>query len=85
MISLFDIYLPMIVPKIAIEEYEVNNGDILIICTDGISDWISLEEFASIFSSNKSLNECFDEILNLVEKRCDSNRLDDRTLVVARL
>ena len=81
MISLFDVYLPMIVPEVTIEEYKVNKGDILFICSDGISDWVRLEEFILILDSNISLNECLKIIMDLVEKRCDTNSLDIKVVV----
>ncbi len=42
--SCFDIFIPSIVPNNIIEVYNINPNDILVLCCDGISDWISKEE-----------------------------------------
>ena len=39
--SCFDYFIPEIVPNNIIEQYKVKPNDILIMCCDGMSDWIS--------------------------------------------
>lgn len=81
--SLFDSYLPMVIPDIATAEYKVNKGDILIICTDGISDYIEENELVSILRKAESLESACDMLFSLVEERCPVNKLDDRTIIMA--
>lgn len=83
--SQFDNFLPMIIPDIAIAEYEVSEDDILIICTDGISDCIENDEYVHILRSSKSLESACNTLFTLVEDRCPENNLDDRTIIIARL
>ncbi|MDF2589162.1 MAG: hypothetical protein K0S41_3003 [Anaerocolumna sp.] len=36
-----DYFIPEIVPNNKIEQYEVKHNDILVLCCDGLSDWVS--------------------------------------------
>ena len=83
--SQFDNFLPMIIPDIAKEEHEFADGDIVIICTDGISDWIENNEFIGILRKTSSLEEGCHNILSLVNERCPLNKRDDMTIVAAGL
>lgn len=40
----FDYFVPEVVPNNIIEQYEVKPGDMLVLCCDGLSDWIAGEE-----------------------------------------
>lgn len=83
--SQFDNFLPMIIPDIAIAEYQIHKDDVLIICTDGISDCIEEHEFIEILKEAESLEAASNKIYSLVDSRCPANRLDDRTIIIARL
>lgn len=37
----FDYFIPEVVPNNVIEQYEVKPNDIMVMCCDGISDWVS--------------------------------------------
>lgn len=55
--SMFDNFLPMVIPQIAVEEYLISQNDILIICTDGVSDWIDEDEFVDVLRSSSSVEQ----------------------------
>jgi serine/threonine protein phosphatase PrpC len=38
--SCFDIFIPDVVPNNIIEQYEIKPNDMLLLCCDGMSDWI---------------------------------------------
>ena len=42
--SMFDRFLPMVVPSFALEEYQITSGDMIVLCCDGVSDYLSQEE-----------------------------------------
>ena len=42
--SCFDIFVPDVVPNNIIEQYEIKPNDILVLCCDGMSDWVSKEK-----------------------------------------
>jgi len=42
--SCFGRFIPDIVPNNIIEQYEIKPNDMLLLCCDGMSDWISKEK-----------------------------------------
>lgn len=38
--SMFDTFIPTIVPRYALEECHLNDGDIVVLCCDGVSDYL---------------------------------------------
>lgn len=81
--SVFDNFLPMVIPQIAVEEYMVSDNDILIICTDGVSDWIDDNEFINILRTSGSFEEGCRNLFSIVNEKCPANKLDDKTITVA--
>lgn len=79
--SNFDNFLPMIVPEIATNSIKVDEGDILFICCDGISDWVKPHELVQILRSTSNLEAVCEDIFSKVEARCPKDCLDDRTIV----
>jgi serine/threonine protein phosphatase PrpC len=82
--SVFDSFLPMIIPQIALSSIEINRNDILFLCCDGVTDWIKPEEIVGILRNIDKLDTGCIEILNKVEERCPQNCLDDRTIVAVK-
>lgn len=81
--SMFDSFIPMVVPVYALEEAELSNNDRIVLCSDGVSDYVEPEEI------RKSLNPDFIEnsvmeIINTAKERAVAarNRYDDTTMVV---
>ena len=85
MYSIFDNFLPMVIPQIAVEEYLISQNDILIICTDGVSDWIDEEEFVDVLRSSSSIERGCKKFFSIVNDRCPANRLDDKTIIVVQV
>lgn len=48
----FDYFVPEIVPNNIIEQYKVRPGDILVLCCDGLSDWVSEEKIFKTLTGN---------------------------------
>jgi len=83
--SLFDIFIPMVVPAYAVEEIEMKDGDIVVMCSDGVSDYVKPEELMEIVNSD-NLEESVKYIVNLAKDRSISERnkvqYDDITIVI---
>lgn len=84
--SCFDCFIPEVVPNNIIEQYEVKPNDILVLCCDGMSDWISKDK---IF---KTLIDCGLEngINNLIVESKEialstQNYFDDITAIAVKL
>ena len=50
--SIFDTFMPMVVPKYLLEEYSLNKGDMIIICCDGVSDYLNPNEFIKLIDKD---------------------------------
>ena len=85
--SMFDRFLPMVVPAFALEEYEVTNGDMIVLCCDGVSDYLSPEELERQICP-EDLQESVRKIIEMAKeaaiKEHGCNRYDDITVVVYR-
>lgn len=83
--SLFDVFIPMIVPTYAMEEIEMKDGDIIVLCSDGVSDYVKPEELMEIINPD-NLEESTEYIVNLAKSRAISERnmvqYDDITIVI---
>jgi serine/threonine protein phosphatase PrpC len=74
---------PMVIPEIAITKCSLVEGDIIAICTDGVSDIVSSEEFSEFIQESNSLESACCNILDEVIKRCKDKHRDDITLILA--
>lgn len=83
--SMFENYIPMVIPEVANAQCGVNPGDTVIICSDGVSDWVTKEEFLNWFGSSRSVQEVCETILEEVIERCGMSNMDDTTIVVVRV
>lgn len=83
--SMFDRYIPMVVPLYAIEEIEMQNGDMIVLCCDGISDYIQPQNMKDAININ-DLPQSINMIINnakeqsIKERKCV--KYDDLTMVV---
>lgn len=61
--------------------FTLENGDILILTTDGVHDHISRPRFVSLLDSGESLSEIAD---HLTKEALSAGSLDDRSIVLGR-
>jgi len=83
--SMFDTFIPMVVPKYSLEEYSLNKGDMIVICCDGVSDYLSDDELLELVN-RQDLPESVNAIIskskeNAIEER-NRNQYDDITVVL---
>ena len=83
--SMFDTFIPMVVPKYSLEEYELNLGDTIILCCDGVSDYLSDDELLELVN-RQDLPESVNAIIskskeNAIEEH-NRNQYDDITVVL---
>lgn len=85
--SMFDCFIPMVIPTYAIEEIKLDSNDIIVICSDGISDYVELTGIRDIINGG-CLREGIKKVINTAkdisirERKCV--RYDDLTMVVYR-
>lgn len=78
----FDYFLPEIVPNNVIEQYPIKPGDMLFMCCDGVSDWISPETvFATL--KNSGIQGGINELIPRAKERAlaQVNYYDDITAI----
>ena len=83
--SMFDRFLPMVVPTYALEEYEITSGDMIVLCCDGVSDYLSQEELKQRIRPEDlqgSVHEIITEAKEAAIKEHGCNRYDDITVLV---
>lgn len=80
--SCFNNFLPMVVPNNKIEKRTIKKGDILALCCDGISDWISIEDIVKEIQG-KELEIALSNIVETSKVRSleSNNYYDDLTIV----
>ena len=83
--SMFDTFIPMVVPKYSLEEYSLNKGDMIIICCDGVSDYLNDDELLQ-HVNRQDLPESVNAIIskskeNAIEEH-NRNQYDDITVVL---
>ncbi|MDE7278588.1 MAG: SpoIIE family protein phosphatase [Oscillospiraceae bacterium] len=81
--SMFDTFIPTVVPFYSAEEIQLSKGDIIVLCCDGVSDNIS-PEFIGENIDTDSLSESIDTLINSVIERSVNEKgySDDLTMVV---
>lgn len=83
--SMFDRYIPMVVPDYAVEEIRLESKDILVFCCDGVSDYVKPDYIREAINEAK-LSESIQTIINTAkensirERNCV--RFDDLTMIV---
>lgn len=80
--SSFNNFIPMIVPNHKIETISVKKDNIITICSDGVSDWISKEEIISTINDDQ-LESAIDRIIDIAKGRSinENNYFDDITII----
>ncbi len=81
--SMFDTFIPSVVPAYSYEEIKLEKGDIIVLCCDGISDNISHEFIGeNIYTDN--LSESVDTLINSAKEKSLKAKgySDDLTMVV---
>jgi len=81
--SVFETFLPVIVLKPEVHVYGCNSGDIIALCSDGVSDYISPEEMYIIVERCGHPEAACNEIIAEVKRRCPAEKQDDMTVVLA--
>ena len=83
--SMFDSYLPMVVPDYEITELEMKQGDCIVLCSDGISDYVEPQTIKDSIKK-ENLPQSIRQIINLARERSvqerKSIRYDDLTMIV---
>lgn len=85
--SMFDRFIPMVVPTYAVEEIGLEKNDMILFCSDGVSDYMQLEEIKDVVSG-EDVSESIQTVLNTArdnsirERNCV--RYDDLTMIVYR-
>lgn len=83
--SMFDTFIPMVVPKYALEECRLQDGDIVAICCDGVSDYLSTNELLQLIDSDdlpKSVDTIIAQAKNQAIEEHKRNQYDDITVVL---
>ncbi len=83
--SMFDTFIPSVVPKYAQESYRLEKQDMILICCDGISDYLDGKELLKLISSDnleKSVNTIINKARDKSIESHGKNQYDDLTLVI---
>ena len=74
-----------VVPTYELIEFEMSSGEKIMLCSDGINDYISQDEIKKMLL-NDALDQSISEMIELAKERSlsESRRYDDLTLVVYR-
>lgn len=83
--SMFDRFIPMIVPVYVIEEIRLNKKDMIIFCSDGISDYMQPDDIKNTLRE-ENLLESMKTVINTAKENSIRERkcvqYDDLTLLV---
>lgn len=83
--SMFDRFIPMVVPIYASEEVEIAGGDMIVLCSDGVSDYVKPEEIKGIVNPD-DLSGSIAAAINTAKDRSIAEKqqehYDDMTMVV---
>lgn len=82
--SMFDSFIPMVVPVYSLEEIEMASGDKVVLCCDGISDYVEPEEINKLLDSD-NFPDSVAAIIEIAKERSIAerkrNQYDDITMV----
>lgn len=56
---------PVVTPQIEIERYHLMHGDVLMLCTDGLTDRVAIEEIAEVLMLRRRLTEQAERLIDL--------------------
>jgi PPM family protein phosphatase len=69
------------VPNVQVEQYRLRHGDVVMVCTNGLSDIVDDQSSAAIVRDKRSVDEQCQALLNLALER---GAVDNVTVVLAR-
>ena len=85
--SMFDRYIPMVVPAYATEEVRLEENDMIVFCSDGVSDYVGAEEMIGALREG-GLGESIRTVVNAAKENAIRERgclrYDDLTMLVYR-
>lgn len=85
--SMFDRYIPMVVPAYATEEVRLEENDMIVFCSDGVSDYVGAEEMIGALREG-DLGESIRTVVNAAKENAIRERgclrYDDLTMLVYR-
>ena len=85
--SMFDRYIPMVVPIYAIEEIRLKEKDKIVFCCDGVSDYVQSEYMKEVLSG-EDLLQSIKTVINTAKENSIRERncvkYDDLTMVAYR-
>lgn len=85
--SMFDRFIPMVVPTYAIEEIELQKTDMIVFCCDGVSDYVQSDDIKDVLSG-ENLLESIKAVIHTAQENSirerNCVRYDDLTMVVYR-
>lgn len=81
--SMFDTFIPTVVPIYSYEEIHLEKGDIIVLCCDGVSDSLSPEFIVKNIAAD-NLQQSVDMLINTAKERSlrEKGYCDDLTAVV---
>lgn len=81
--SSFECFIPMIVPNNIIETVDIKQGQVVILCCDGVSDWVRADEMVQEVK-DKGLGVALDNIVDMAKERAlnENSYFDDLTILV---
>lgn len=81
--SMFDRFIPSVVPEYSIEEIALHSGDMIVLCCDGVSDYVEPPQIKDMLNAD-SLSESVDAIINSAKEHAlnERNYFDDLTMAV---
>lgn len=82
--SMFDRFIPMVVPTYVIEEIKLEKKDKIVFCSDGVSDYVQLDYIKDIVRE-ENLLESINTVINTAKENSISERncikYDDLTMI----
>lgn len=80
--SMFDTFIPSVVPEYSYEEISLKGGDVIVLCCDGVSDCLSSGFIAENISAD-NLQQSVDTLINTAKERSlgEKGYCDDLTMV----
>ena len=83
--SMFDTFIPQVVPRYTVEEICLTDGDMIIMCCDGISDYVGPSCIKRSVDAN-NLDESVSRVICMAKERAIMSRgsvkYDDLTMIV---
>lgn len=66
---MFDRFIPMVVPTYVIEEIRLEKKDIIVFCSDGVSDYVPLSYIRDVVSEEDLFGSIKTVIILYIQKR----------------